>query len=328
MYFHIFYCICDGEKFEGYAATGVYVDVFKAVNGCDSTRTLFLTVKPRSFTTINDTICEGESYHAAGGMQTTTGTYYDTLTNYLGCDSIITTNLTVIPLPEPDLGDDRGICIGDTVILDPGNFATYIWQDSSTNSIFLTNTTGHYWVKVSNIYGCTASDEMNILRIDPLPANFLRPDTSLCRGNVLQLSAPGFNKYLWSTGETNASIFVRTPGVYLLQVVDENDCKGTDSVNILFYDCKDVWIPNAFTPDNNGINDIFKPEFPAPVTEYRMRIYNRPGQLMFETTNPLKGWDGRYQGTGQPVGVYVYVVTFKDIDGRDVMKKGIVTLVR
>lgn len=320
--------ICDGDVFEGYTTSGIYVDVFKAANGCDSTRTLYLTVKPRSFTTVNAEICEGYSYLAGGNFQTVSGTYYDTLTNFLGCDSIITTNLTVHPRPKPDLGLDRGICIGDTLVMNPGTFVSYVWQDGSTNPTFSTTVTGHYSVRVTDSYGCIDSAELNILRIDPLPKNFMRPDTSLCRGNTVHLYVPGYNKYLWSTGATDAAIDVTTNGTYLLNVIDKNGCRGMDSVKIFFYDCKDVWIPNAFTPDKNGTNEIFRPIFPAPVTHFKMQVWNRMGSLMYESTNQTVGWDGRFRGTEQGVGVYVYIISFTDIDGRDVLKKGTVTLVR
>lgn len=320
--------ICDGEVFEGYTSTGIYVDVFKAENGCDSTRTLYLTVKPVSSTIINAEICQGETYLAGGNLQTVSGTYYDTLTNYLGCDSIITTKLIVHPLPQPDLGKDRGICIGDTMVLNPGNFVSYLWQDGSTHNTYSTTATGHYWVKVLDNFGCSATATLHILRVDPLPKDFLRNDTSLCRGNTVRLYVPGFTAYLWSTGETSASIDVTKSGTYQLKGADKNGCRGVDSVKIFFYDCKDVWIPNAFTPDKNGTNEIFRPIFPAPVTNFHIQIRNRPGKLVFESTNPLMGWDGRYLGTEQPIGVYVYVITFRDIDGRDVIKKGTVTIVR
>ena len=106
--------ICQDDNYAGHTTPGIYIDVYTAVNGCDSTRTLQLTVKPKSFTTINAAICKGESYLAGGSLQTTTGIYTDTSLNYLGCDSIITTNLTV-NFASPDLGKDRGICFGDSV---------------------------------------------------------------------------------------------------------------------------------------------------------------------------------------------------------------------
>ncbi|MEO6328326.1 MAG: M43 family zinc metalloprotease [Ginsengibacter sp.] len=320
--------ICQDDNYAGHTASGIYIDVYAAANGCDSTRTLKLTVKPKSFTVVDAEICSGESYLAGGRLQTTTGIYTDTLLNYLGCDSIITTNLTVNPLPTPDLGIDRGICIGDTLILTPGTFVSYLWQDGSTSSTYSTNVLGKYYVLVTTNFGCKASDTMKALRIDPLPANFLPADTSLCRGNVVHVNIPGYINYLWSTGSTSATVDIIKSGNYNLQVTDRNGCKGTDSLKILYYNCATVWIPNAFTPDADGLNDIFRPVFPAPVSNYRLQIWNRWGLRVFESLNSSIGWDGKFKSATQPSAIYIYIITFKDIDGMDIKKTGMVTLLK
>ena len=320
--------ICQDDNYAGHTTAGTYVDVYTAINGCDSTRTLQLTVNPKKFTTINAAICNGESYLAAGHLQTTSGIYSDTLLTYLMCDSIITTNLTVNPLPTPDLGKDRNICIGDVMTLNPGTFVTYLWQDGSTNSTFNTNLTGQYFVMVSNTFGCKASDTMYVSKILSLPANFLPPDSSLCRGNLVQVKVPGYSKYLWNTGSTVPILNITQSGTYTLQVTDVAGCKGTDSIKVLYHNCAAVWIPNSFSPNADGLNDIFKPIFPAPVANYRLQIYNRWGFLVFESTNPSIGWDGKYKSEIQPVAAYVYIITFRDIDGLGEQKTGIIMLVR
>ena len=320
--------ICDGENYAGHTTAGNYKDVYTASNGCDSIRNLSLTVKPRSFTIVNKSICEGASYLAGGKLQKVMGIYADTLLNTLGCDSIITTNLSVNPIPNPKLGDDRGVCAGDKLILDPGNFVNYLWQDGSTQNSFTTSTVGRYSVTVSNNFNCKAADTINILRIDLLPQNFLGPDTSYCRGNLVHLNVKGYQNYLWSTGSKEASIDLVNAGTYRLNVIDFNGCKGADSIKINFHKCAVVWLPNAFTPNKDGMNEIFRPVFPSPVTDFKMQIWNRYGKQVFESTNYLMGWDGLYKSDLQPLGVYVYVITFRDIDGNKTMKKGIVTLVR
>ena len=320
--------ICQDENYAGHTTSGIYIDVYPAVNGCDSTRTLQLTVKPKSFTTLNPVICAGESFLAAGKLQTTTGTYYDTLQNYLGCDSVITTNLTVNTLPVPDLGANRGVCIGDVLTLNPGIFASYLWQDGSTNNTYTTNLVGQYYVLVTNNFGCKASDTIKILRIDTLPINFLPPDTTLCRGNIITLNFPRYKNFLWNDGSTAGSIDIVKSGTYVLNITDRNGCKGTDSTKVLFYDCPTVWIPNTFTPDANGVNDVFKPVFPAPVSNYHLQIWNRWGLLVFESKKSSIGWNGKYKSELQPSAVYVYVITFIDIDGNNIEKKGIVTLLK
>ena len=321
--------ICEGENYAGHTKAGMFTDVFVATNGCDSTRTLHLTVNPKKVTTISHVMCEGNTYLAGGRLQTKTGVYHDTAKTYLGCDSIIVTNLTVNPVPLPNLGKDRGICIGDTLTLDPGNFTSYLWHDGSTDRPFRTTRVGVYSVTVSNIFGCIGSDTLIVPGIDDLPRDFLPGDSSLCKGNILKLQVPGYINYNWNTGDNRWFIDITKSGNYRLQVTDRNGCKGADSIRVLFYDnCIIIQIPNAFTPDNDGKNDAFIPFMPAPLPNYRMQVYNRWGQLVFETKETKKGWDGSYQAKQQPSGTYVYQVSFKDFDGRQMKKSGTLILIR
>ncbi len=321
--------ICQDETYAGYGTSGIYVDKFTAINGCDSTRTLTLTVNPKKYLTISPEICEGESWLAAGRLQTTTGVYIDSMKTYLGCDSVKTTRLTVHPKPKPILGGDRGICMGSTYTLNPGIFPEYLWQDGSTNNSFTTAMPGKYFVRVTTQYGCIAADTILLDKILPLPANFLPPDSSLCNGNILTLQAPGYKTYLWSTGSTDRQISVTKTGTYKLQVTDRFDCAGADSMDVFFFtDCIIVGIPNAFSPNLDGLNETFKPYITAPVTNYTMQIFNRLGQMIFETKNPVTGWDGRYKGSGQDPATYVYYITFKDFRGETVSKRGTVILIR
>jgi gliding motility-associated-like protein len=340
--------ICPGQNYAGHTTAGTFIDVYPAITGCDSTRTLHLTIKPvfatnitavicqdenyavnpKKFTTVDTAICKGFSYFAGGKLQITAGTYFDTLDTWLGCDSVITTNLVINPLPAPDLGNDRGICIGDMLTLNPGNFVTYLWQDGSSNPIFTTNIVGRYSVLVTNVFGCKASDTMRLQKIFPLPKDYLPADTSLCRGNIVTVKIPGYTNYLWSNGSGFNFMDIIKTGTYVLDVVDRNGCKGTDSIKVLYYNCADVWIPNAFSPNEDGSNDIFKPVFPAPVTNYHLQVWSRWGLRVFESTTMSKGWDGKFKGEGQQLGVYIYQVSFTSIDGVDMLRKGTVMLIR
>lgn len=320
--------ICQDDNYFGHTNPGTYIDVYTGVNGCDSTRTVQLFVNPKKITTLNPSICNGQTYFAGGRMQITTGVYVDTLPTYLGCDSVITTNLTVNPLPVPDLGIDRGVCIGYSLKLDPGNFVSYRWQDGSVFGTYTATATGVYFVQVANTFGCKSSDTMTLTKIFPLPTNFLPLDTSLCKGNPVNIQIPGYISYLWNTGDNRSFINISKSGVYRLIVSDRNSCIGSDSIKVVFNNCAAVWIPNAFSPNNDGLNEIFKPIFPAPVTNYHLQIWNRWGLMVFESTNPNVGWDGMYKGQRQQAGVNVYIVSFTDIELVDQWRKGMVTLVR
>ena len=320
--------ICQGQSYAGHTTSGDYIDIYTAVNGCDSTRTLHLTVNPVKHTTLDISICQGQSYLAGGHMQTTTGVYIDSSHTYLGCDSIIKTNLTVHALPVPQLGSDKRICMGDVWILNPGNFSAYEWQDGTADPTYPVTQVGEYSVTVTNTFGCKASDTAKLLEVFPLPEDFLPADSSLCRGNELLVKVRPYVNYSWSTGSNQQYLNITQSGLYKLLVTDNNGCKGKDSIKVFFYNCKNIQVPNAFSPNADNNNETFKPLIPSPVTNYHMQIWNRAGELLFETRDYLKGWDGTYKSTAQPIGAYVYLITLTDVDGAKVKKQGSLILVR
>lgn len=321
--------ICEGENYGGHTTTGTYTDVFPSANGCDSTRTLVLQVNPVKRTHLYPEICKGQTYFAGGHLQVVSGTYFDSLSTYLNCDSIIITHLHVRDLPKPNLGPNRGFCADSEIILNPGTFTSYLWQDGSTSQLLHTHILGQYHVLVTDDIGCEGRDTINVNEIYPLPANFVSGDTSICRGNLVVLLSQKFENYLWSTGSTAQSIQVTRTGTYTVRVTDRYGCKGSDSALVYFYtDCKDMVIPNAFTPNNDYLNDDFKPLIPAPVNDYRMQVWNRWGQLLFETNKYKEGWDGRFKNLQQHTGTYIYAISFRNIDGQYVFKKGYFVLIR
>jgi gliding motility-associated-like protein len=153
--------ICEGDSVFGYTQTGVYIDTLIAANGCDSIRTINLTVLPRSRSTLTETICQGQSYLG----YSTAGIYVDTFVAANGCDSIRTLILNVDTQPLPNLGPNRELCVGDTIQLYPGLYASYLWQDNSTNDRFVVSQTGNYSVTVTNACG-SASDNVTINSVD------------------------------------------------------------------------------------------------------------------------------------------------------------------
>jgi gliding motility-associated-like protein len=151
--------ICQGQSYGGHRTDGTYIEKFTSVNGCDSIRILNLVVTPAVSSTVSRTICAGQNYEG----YSPDGTYTNTFAAANGCDSISVLHLTVLQKPIPDLGLDRGICEGDTVIIYPGPFQTYLWQDASTSDHFIVRDAGKYSVSVTN--GCgTGSDEITLLK--------------------------------------------------------------------------------------------------------------------------------------------------------------------
>lgn len=321
---------CNNYTLNGqvYTSSGIYTQTLQNATGCDSIITLHLVIT-RASTQSDVTICEGEQYFAGGAFRTTTGTYADTLLTALGCDSLLVTNLTVLPSLKPMLGSDRDLCTGEVLRLYPGNFARYLWNNGSTDSSINVNTPGLYTVRVTANNSCTAIDSFTIRKINPLPTNFLPPDTLLCTSAILPLQVNGFSNYTWSTGAASPSVTITGPGVYSLVVTDKNNCVGSDSIVVRPKEgCIPIAIPNSFTPNNDGLNDIFRPMVNTAVSEFRMQIFDRWGQLIFRSNSLLNGWDGTNKGSMLPMGAYTYFIEIKNAAGELSRHKGTILLLR
>jgi gliding motility-associated-like protein len=279
------------------------------------------------------------SWNAASTLNTTLGpvviatplvttTYLVTGTDVNYCTKQAPVIVVVNPLPKPDLGPDKSICTGSVSIISPGNFSKYLWQDNSTQSNLTVNNIGTYWVNVENSFGCKGADTVRIISFFTSPENFLPGNTSFCKGSQQVIVVPGYAQYLWYDGSILPEIAIREFGQYTLTVKDYNGCYGTDSITLSDAKCIRYAIPNAFTPNQDGKNDVFRPFITQNVTDYKMMIWSRWGQIVFNTNQPQKGWDGLYNGSLQPAGTYIYIIHFTDSDGLPVDLKGTFNLIR
>jgi gliding motility-associated-like protein len=322
--------ICEGQNYAGYSVPGSYTDIFTGANGCDSIRTLNLTVNPKKFTAISAAICQGQSYFAGGHNQTSPGIYKDTLSTSFGCDSIVTTTLSVNENPLPNLGPNRNLCAGSSITLNPGIFNSYLWQDMSSFPTFNANSTGIFWVTVTNSQNCSATDTFIIPAIKPLPAGFLKSTDSVCSYEKLILHPlNNYLSYLWSTGSTQNNISIQVPGQYWLRVTDTEGCTGVDTIKIVPKQCiTGVFIPTAFTPNGDQKNDFFKAIIHGAVTNFRLEVYDRAGQLVFKTTDPLMGWNGQYGGIISSNAVFVWQCFYQLNGAKPTYQKGTVTVIK
>ncbi len=268
----------------------------------------------------------------AGIIVSAPGNYIATATTARGCkvqDTIAL--LPPYPLPLVQLNHSTTICEGDTRILDAGNgFTGYLWNDGSTAATRTVSSTGVYSVTVTDNKGCRGADSVAISKIVPLPANFLPADTALCSYATVNLAPiKSFTEYLWNTSATTAAIVVSKPGTYSLTVTDQYNCKGTDQVIISPKDCMlGLYVPTAFSPDNNGKNDAFKPMLFGNVVKYDFAIYNRYGQTVFRSAKQGESWDGSFKGSIQPGGAYVWTCSYQ-LSGQGLrFAKGTVMIVK
>jgi|GEM_PF-1764577 len=160
--------------------------------------------------------------------------------------------------------------------------------------------------------------------------NYLPPDTTKCDYSTISVGAlRTFDSYLWSSGQSTSTIPILNPGLYTLQVTDSNGCIGTDSISITDSTCPQyVYLPNAFTPNGDGKNDIFRPIFAGAAISFRFAVYDRWGRAVFVTTTPGAGWDGTTGGSQQPAGTYVWECVYQLYQEPERMQRGTVILIR
>jgi gliding motility-associated-like protein len=225
------------------------------------------------------------------------------------------------------LANDTTICEGEVLDLAAPNAKIYHWSTGETTQNIQISAAGKYWVDVSNGY-CISSDTINI---SVSPKQFsIGNDTVLCKDKILLLDAGIAHSYQWSTGATTQTIQVTTSGLYWIRA-QEGTCYRTDTINVYYTpmnecDCI-LYMPNAFTPNNDGLNDVFKALRKGGCEFLRFIIYDRWGKKVFETTDLNKGWDGRLAGKLQDNGVFVWQVIASKDGGSKIMK-GTVTLIK
>lgn len=241
---------------------------------------------------------------------------------------------------------DRSVCTGEQVAFNAvytqnglskltWDFGDHAQEFNQSHVVHAYLEPGTYFVTVSGDYrACRDTTFRDSVVVHPLPKVMLGPDTTMCpKAPPIVLSnkftpAPG-ESYLWNTGETTASIIVRQPGNYGLTVRSANECAASDEI-VISKDCY-VDIPNSFTPNGDGVNDYFFPRglLSGSVGGFTMQIFNRWGQLIFDTQNPQgRGWDGNFNNKPQPSGVYIYKIDVVLLNGSVESYTGNVTLLR
>lgn len=332
-----------GNKYTA-ASQGAYWTKVTGNNGCINTDTINVSIVPLpDFTLGPDTIlCTGQqlkydlslpgaSYRWSTGGQTgqqvisTAGRYWLTVTQQ-GCSNTESVTLGYKPLPVIDLGKDTSLCEGQTRLLTPGPPSyTYTWQDNSSGDSYLVKSPGLYFV-TADLSGCDQKDSV-LIKYLYKPIFSLGTDTMLCKGLMILLD-PGISdvSFRWQDGSTGPTMEVTEAGIYKLTAT--NQCGShSEAVTIVEGSCK-VTLPNAFTPNNDGHNDIFRLKYPGVVKIFRLMVFNRWGQLVYETADPYKGWNGRIKDVDAPTGNYVWMMTYTDMYGYKGSDKGTVILVR
>lgn len=232
-------------------------------------------------------------------------------------------------------------CNGNYVLKAPTtNNATYQWYKDSialagkTDSLLQIpepSTAAVYNVRITKAGECQISEPFAIKR-SLLSLVHLPTDTTACNGATLNFGQhlPGIT-YTWN-GKKDTVVTISQSGSYNITAADTLGCSKTFTVNATFKDCIacTMFVPNAFTPNGDGLNELLKGFINCPVTEYHLQVYNRWGQKIFETNSINNGWDGKQNDKPVTVGVYIYMIQYKNSASETAFKtkNGTVVLLR
>ena len=275
------------------------------------------------------------------------GWYYSEIISFGGCKAVDSVFVKVIG-PNLSVSSDRLICYGDTVHLHATGGIKYNWTPAEgltnstiANPIATPQKTTRYEVIVSDGSDCTAYGHVTItLRNSVLKVSMDGPDVA-CPGDVVLFKDTSIGKIIswhWDFGNGNTSD-LKNPVVQHfppnnsffsvnLTIADSTGCKQTakkiiKSVNNCF-----IAVPNAFTPNNDGLNDFLYPLNAYKATDLEFKVFDRWGNLVFETKDWTKKWDGTFERVPQPTAVYIWMLTYKDEKQKQVFLKGTTALIR
>jgi gliding motility-associated-like protein len=280
--------------------SGLYYDTLQSsITSCDSIIVQELIVSPNVMTNDTIVICTGESVFVGGALQTTAGTYYDTLQTNLSCDSIIVTELEVVNGFVLNTADT--ICEGESLFVGGA----------------LQTVSGLYNDTLQSLGGCDSVVITDLL-VNPKPVVVVTAEPNfIMEGQSSQLTATGGGTYIWtpvenlSCGTCSSPIVKPTKTTTYSVTVESNGCLTSDTVSVTLDD--EFMIPDGFSPNGDGVNDVFEIVGLSNYTDAQITIFNRWGAKVFEAS-PYKGdWNGTNQfglsiGDKLPSGTYFYIL--------------------
>lgn len=243
------------------------------------------------------------------------GDYSVTITTECESLTLEATVTQVDEAPMIDLGTDAVLCPDEVEQVLDATFegSTYLWQDGTTTAQYQVTAAGTYSVTVTN--GCGTDEEsIEIAQIQAIePAKLL--DTILCPGDVLTLDAtsPNASSYRWQDGSEMPTLRINAPGNY--SVLLANDCEEILLENSIT-ECQKcpVYVPNAFSPNDDGVNDEFLPYSNCELEDFKMLIFNRWGAVVFESSDPQMGWRGKFKGKTVNLDTYIWTMEFTVVE--------------
>jgi gliding motility-associated-like protein len=338
----------DGSIAESFSigSSGMYW-VVVGPSGCGGSDTINVEVIPLPIVELGqDTVlCESQVHVLSSGYPAANSTWQDgglastftvtgpgefhVVVDIQGCTDSDTISIAMDSLPSLTLPSDTVLCGASTFLLTASaTFGdTIVWQDGSAGSTYLVPGAGVFIASVTNSCG-RVTDSIHVSVAPPvlLPERYL-----VCFGDLARMDwSHHLDAISWSNGLSGTDLEL-PEGQYSYVAVDTNGCLREGDLLIYSDPVADgtSFIPNTFTPNGDGVNDLF-----AVPGVYRsgfsLEIYNRWGELLYETQDPVQGWNGYCKGSAAPDGTYIYHVKFKaDCKGQHLVSTvGHVTLLR
>ena len=247
-------------------------------------------------------------------------------------DTIVIDNSKVIL----EIGPNKHFCDSVRIHLDAGppnagTITSYAWSNGETTQKAFIKTPGKHWVTKTDNFGCTNSDTIMFF-VTMSPVISIGQDTTICLRTPIGLSpGGGFNSYQWDNGSQDKKRYVEVDGKYFVTVLDESGCSATDTILVKTDPNKlpnKIYIPNAFSPNGDGLNDLFPFEIPVVQDEYNLKIFTRWGEKIYDTKDTRDPWDGTTLNKADQLDAYIWVTTYKGCDGNRHTDKGTITILR
>jgi gliding motility-associated-like protein len=245
-----------------------------------------------------------------------------------------TGQVTVYEPPEIILDQSKTVCTGQfanlmSIALGNQPPIDYQWiyptGDTTGNDPFFFSISpadaGLYTLLATDRVGCTDQKSIELIVSENPVAAFHGTDTLEMHAGDLLDAGSGLYSYRWNTGDSTESIVIQAEGMYSVEMESQAGCLGSDSVYVKLVSEEipefEIFVPNAFSPNGDGINDIFQIKFPNSTFNLQhstLSIFNRWGEEIFQSDDITQGWDGKKNGKDCPGGVYVYKIVF-EVDG-------------
>jgi len=298
--------------------------------GCTATDEIYVAISSPQVNFGQDThVCEGDSLILDAGagfvsylwqnnatsqtlVITSAGTYGVTVLDEFGCEGSDEIEIALYPYPSADLGEDKEICTGDTLMLTaPDGDYIYYWNGQPGEQNYMVTGSGNYTLAVVNTCD-SVTDNLYVTEV-PVPEVYLGEDEVLLPGQTIELDAgEGHDTYFWQDGSGGQYFIVTENNInhlnpYYYVEVAEGLCKSSDTIMI---ELLEVLVPKVLTPNGDSENDLFKPinEHWSGINKHRMMVFNRWGQQVWESEDFPSGWDGKQNGRYVADGTYYWIL--------------------